>query len=165
MLKHPKELVAYSVLLTIITVVASLIVYPLRDFITGTGYAYVLMPILFIVCMSAMYALIYFVTKRFWPEVFENNPQASRLGDIQLRAILGSLLIPYNEAWIWPGRSAIPSACPWASSSRVVLIGAGMERIALCRVPKAFRGLPVLLIYLGLLSLAFYGLIGHQLPT
>jgi len=30
-------------------------------------------------------------------------------------------------------------------------------------IPRAFRGFPILLIYIGLLSLAFYGLVGHQL--
>ena len=31
-------------------------------------------------------------------------------------------------------------------------------------IPKAFRGFPILLIYIGMLSLAFYGMIGHELP-
>lgn len=39
------------------------------------------------------------------------------------------------------------------------------KRLAISAVPRAFRGLPILLIYLGLLSLALYGLIGHNLPT
>lgn len=164
MLKHPKELVRYSVLLTVITVVASLAVYPLRDFITKTGYAYVLMPILFTACMSALYALIYLVTKRYLPGVFENIQK--RLASATFNcAILGSLLIPYNEGMDLVHTLGYSAGMSAGFVFAVVLIGAGMERIALCRVPRAFRGLPVLLIYLGLLSLAFYGLIGHQLPT
>ena len=31
------------------------------------------------------------------------------------------------------------------------------------KVPRAFRGLPILLIYIGILSLALYGLLGHPL--
>ena len=37
------------------------------------------------------------------------------------------------------------------------------ERLDLCDIPKAFRGAPILFIYLGLLSLALFGLVGHQL--
>lgn len=33
------------------------------------------------------------------------------------------------------------------------------------RVPNAFKGLPITLIYLGIISLALYGLIGHQLTA
>jgi len=46
-----------------------------------------------------------------------------------------------------------------------MIIRAGQERIELSNVPRAFRGVPVLMIYIGILSLAIYGLIGHQLPT
>lgn len=35
----------------------------------------------------------------------------------------------------------------------------------LLRVPKAFKGLPITLVYIGIISLALYGLIGHQLTT
>lgn len=45
------------------------------------------------------------------------------------------------------------------------LIYMGKERIALLNVPKAFKGVPIMLLYLGILSLAIYGLIGHQLPA
>ena len=47
----------------------------------------------------------------------------------------------------------------------MVLVREGELRLEMCNVPRAFRGLPVTLIYIGLISLAFYGLVGHQLPT
>jgi len=37
------------------------------------------------------------------------------------------------------------------------------ERLDFCDVPRAFRGAPILFIYLGLVSLALFGLVGHQL--
>ena len=37
------------------------------------------------------------------------------------------------------------------------------ERLDLSDIPRAFRGAPILFIYLGLLSLALFGLVGHQL--
>lgn len=46
-----------------------------------------------------------------------------------------------------------------------MLVRAGQERIELSPVPRSFRGVPVLMVYIGILSLAIYGLIGHQLPT
>lgn len=47
----------------------------------------------------------------------------------------------------------------------LMLVHSGRERLEICRVPKSFSGLPITLIYIGVLSLAIYGLIGHQLPT
>lgn len=37
------------------------------------------------------------------------------------------------------------------------------ERLAFCDIPRAFRGAPILFIYIGLISLALFGLVGHQL--
>lgn len=37
------------------------------------------------------------------------------------------------------------------------------ERLDFCDIPRAFRGAPIYFIYVGLISLALFGLIGHQL--
>lgn len=47
----------------------------------------------------------------------------------------------------------------------MMLVHSGRERLEICKVPKSFSGLPITMIYIGILSLAIYGLIGHQLPT
>jgi len=47
----------------------------------------------------------------------------------------------------------------------VLVIYLARRQLALSTVPRAFRGLPVLLVYMGLISLALYGLIGQILPT
>ena len=47
----------------------------------------------------------------------------------------------------------------------VLVIYYARRRLSLSPVPRAFRGLPVLLVYMGLISLALYGLIGQILPT
>lgn len=37
------------------------------------------------------------------------------------------------------------------------------ERLDFCDIPRAFRGAPIFFIYVGLISLALFGLMGHQL--
>ncbi len=55
--------------------------------------------------------------------------------------------------------------CCLGLTAAQILIHAGRERLSLSLVPRSFAGLPILLIYIGILSLAIYGLVGHQLPT
>lgn len=50
-------------------------------------------------------------------------------------------------------------------SVAMTLVHAGRDRLELCALPRSFSGLPITMIYIGILSLAIYGLIGHQLPT
>ena len=47
----------------------------------------------------------------------------------------------------------------------IIVVNAGYERLRFCNLPRAFRGLPVILLYIGILSMAIYGLIGHSLPA
>lgn len=47
----------------------------------------------------------------------------------------------------------------------MMLIHSGRERLALCNVPRSFTGIPITMIYIGIIGLAIYGLVGHQLPT
>lgn len=50
-------------------------------------------------------------------------------------------------------------------TAAILIIYFARKRLAISPVPRTFRGMPILLIYLGLISLALYGLIGHALPT
>ena len=50
-------------------------------------------------------------------------------------------------------------------TAAILIIYFGRKRLAISPVPRSFRGLPILLIYLGLISLAIYGLIGLSLRT
>ncbi len=55
--------------------------------------------------------------------------------------------------------------CSAGLTIAMMLVHSGRERLELCKVPKSFGGLPITMLYIGILSLAIYGLIGHQLPT
>lgn len=58
--------------------------------------------------------------------------------------------------------------CAGASAGMVaamMLVHSGRERLEFSDLPRSFAGLPITMIYIGILSLAIYGLIGHQLPT
>lgn len=47
----------------------------------------------------------------------------------------------------------------------MLLLHSGRERLEISKVRKSFQGFPISLIYLGILSMAIYGLTGHQLLT
>ena len=80
-------------------------------------------------------------------------------------ATLGSLLIPSSERLDLIGTIGYGIGMSLGFGFAVIMVSYGLTRLEYCRVPKIFRGIPIALIYLGLLSLAFYGLVGHQLPT
>lgn len=164
LVRQPKDLFCYTGLLAAVSLVSSMVSYPLRRPLSGSADSYILLPMASIVCVIAIYVAAYFLLRRFWPAFFE------KIKDNMTTAIfngvmLGGLLIPAIERLDFVGTIGYSLGTSLGFAVAVVLVGFGVERVQLCHVPKAFRGLPVVLIYLGLLSLAFYGLVGHQLPT
>ncbi|MEG1448442.1 MAG: hypothetical protein RSC41_03840 [Oscillospiraceae bacterium] len=47
----------------------------------------------------------------------------------------------------------------------LLVILSAKTRLSYSNIPKIMKGLPILLIYIGLLSLGIFGLFGHPLPA
>lgn len=164
LIRHPRELLDFTGIMTAVTVTASLIGYPLRSAIKLPGYEYITQPIIYIVCMLFVYCLAYLALRYLAPKLYDRIYR--RLADGAFNcAVLGALLIPATENMDLARTLGYGIGVSLGFAGAVVLIGIGIGRLELCHVPKAFKGLPIVLIYIGLLSLALYGLIGHQLPT
>lgn len=80
-------------------------------------------------------------------------------------AVYGSLLISSTkELGLWQSLvHGFGAGCGMILASTLILVG--HRRMDLRDVPRAFRGIPIMLLYLGILALALYGLVGHNLPT
>ena len=162
--KRPKELLRYVLLLMAVTTVSGLIGYPLRGIVYNSEFRHVLIPLLYIAGMAVVYLAAYFLIKKFLPDQFEHFGMT--LGAAVFNcATLGSLLIPSSERLDLIGTIGYGIGMSLGFGFAVIMVSYGLTRLEYCRVPKIFRGIPIALIYLGLLSLAFYGLVGHQLPT
>ena len=164
LIKNPKEILKYTLLLTGVTTLSGIIGYPLRGLLHSHEMSHVLVPIMFIAITAAVYLAAYFVIIKFFPEKFENP--GLNLGTAVFNcAALGTLLVPANIRLDLISTVGYGIGMSLGFGFAAVIVGYGLTRLEYCRVPKIFRGVPIALIYLGLLSLAFYGLVGHQLPT
>ena len=57
---------------------------------------------------------------------------------------------------------AHPVLYPWPDVLAVLLVTEARHRLRSKAIPKAFRGLPITLVYIGVLALAIYGFTGHS---
>ena len=164
LVKRPKEILQYTLILSVVVTLSGLIGYPIRGLIHNAEERHVLVPIMYIGVMSLVYIAVYFFVKKVLPGKFEHF--GMNLGVAVFNcASLGSLLIPAGARLDLISTIGYGIGMSFGFGFAVVIMGYGLTRLEYCRVPKAFRGVPIALTYLGLLSLAFYGLVGHQLPT
>lgn len=119
---------------------------------------------LYLVCVVLVYILTYFGTKRFAPKIFEQILPALPISTFNT-ALFGALFVSAMQrfTFIQTVGYALGTGAGYALSLLVIYYA--RKRLAISPVPRSFRGLPILLVYVGLLSLAIYGLIGHGLPV
>ena len=166
--KSPKTMLKFSILLTFITTVSGAIAYYANLIIRGLWFRLYIEPLVF----SAILILVFFITSVVLYFIFPNTYR--KMSKILLLAVfncaaLGAILLPAHNSVF----SAEVSFSSWIGFSfgtgvaffmASVLVLEGTRKLKGTQVPAAFRGLPATLIYIGILSLAFYGLIGHELP-
>lgn len=164
LLKNPKDLVACSGIIMAVMTSSGLLGYPFRRF-AGTGeYSLVTSTIIYLAAMAVSYLIAQLVLSKFFPELHDRLRH--KLGAATFNcAVLGSILIPYNDRMDLFATLGYGIGAGIGFGLAVLITGYGTETLKYKKIPKAFKGLPITLIYLGLLSLAFYGLIGHQLPS
>ena len=162
--KHPKEILKQTALLTVVTTLSALLAYPLRGYVYNSEHRYLLLPMLYIAAMAVVYIAVYLFIRFVLPKQQEYFSLSLGVAVFNC-ATLGSLLVASNERLDLLSTVGYGIGMSLGFGFATVILGYGLTRIEYCRVPKIFRGIPIALIYLGLLSLAFYGLVGHQLPT
>lgn len=164
LIRRPKEILRYTLILMAVTTLSGLAGYPLRGFVYNSAYRHILVPLLYIAVMAVVYLIAYVFIKKVFPKEFEHL--GLNLGVAVFNcATLGSLLVSVNERLDLLGTVSYGIGMSLGFGFAAVMLGYGLSRLEYCPIPKIFKGVPISLIYLGLLSLAFYGLIGHQLPT
>ncbi len=161
----PRGMFGLSAMLTFMMTVSALLCTPvtaLADLIFTN--AYIGRPVAMTVAIAAVYALIclllWFVSPRTYRRVASRLAFASFNG-----ALLGCVLIMQDRGYdlVEQLGYAIGGAAGFILA--IVIVREGERRIAISRVPKVFRGYPATLIYIGLVSLAVFSLLGHKLPT
>ncbi len=76
-------------------------------------------------------------------------------------AVLGTLLICTNQNYTLSQSIAFGLGSGIGYVFIIFILREGRRRLRSKEVPAIFQGLPSSLIYIGILSLAIYGLVGH----
>ncbi len=120
--------------------------------------------LVYLACISVVYMAVCLMLRKFWPGILRRV--GGLLSGVAFSgALLGLQIIALNEYSTLFGRLAYAIGGTLGLVVALLMIMFARERLSFSRVPSSFRGLPILLIYIGILSLAIYGLIGHPLAA
>lgn len=162
--RKPVYLVSFAWVLSVVMVVTTCLSWGIYRLLRTFGFLYAFYPLIYLLCVSLVFIPMTAYYQHFKPEQYEQMKRVLRLASFNT-AVIGASLIAMQGILTFPHALGFAVGSAIGFTIALLLVGEGQRVLSLKQVPRAFQGLPITLLYIGILSLAFYGLIGHQLPV
>ncbi len=156
-----EHLLGFFAAITYTTTISSAIIWNFDRLFAENEYYSVFMPILYVAVVSVLYVLTLVLIWRFFPRLFRNIRKyvhlsvfnCSVIGALFLCSVQGADIFTYIGYGFGTGIGFLLAA---------YLLYIAADRLNSPLVPAAFRGFPIMLVYVGILSLALYAFTGYS---
>lgn len=154
------HVVGFTIGMTAMTTVASIISYFLDGLLLPLELGYLFMPLVYVTVISILYVLALLFLWRLFPDTFALIKKHAHLAIVNC-TVLGALFLNSaygSDIWSYIGYGfgtgiGFFLAC--------FMLNIAHEKLDSDKIPRAFRGYPIMLIYIGIVSMGFYVLVGY----
>ena len=151
----------FALMLCITQVLVAPLVYFAGSFIAPLPNRAQLRPVMFLTCIAAVCLFELLVLK------LAKGPRSGQLIRILPIAavnsgVLGTVLVERTQSFTLEQSLGFGLGSGLGYLLAVMLVTEAQNRLRSRAIPEAFRGLPITLIYIGVLALAIYGFTGHS---
>ena len=152
--------IGFTLGITAMTTIASIISYFVDCAMLPMEYGWIFMPLIYVSIISVLYIIGLLFLWNLFPKLFKRVRKYVHLTIFNC-TVIGALFLNSNygsDIWAYIGYGfgtgiGFFLAC--------FLLNVARERLDSDKIPKVFRGYPIMLIYIGVVSLAFYSLAGY----
>ena len=151
----------FALMLCITQVLVAPLVYFAGSFIAPLPNRAQLRPVMYLTCIAAVCLFELLVLK------LAKGPRSGQLIRILPVAavnsgVLGTVLVERTQSFTLEQSLGFGLGSGLGYLLAVMLVTEAQNRLRSRAIPEAFRGLPITLIYIGVLALAIYGFTGHS---
>ena len=151
----------FALMLCITQVLVAPLVYFAGSFIASLPNRAQLRPVMYLTCIAAVCLFELLVLK------LAKGPRSGQLIRILPIAavnsgVLGTVLVERTQSFTLEQSLGFGLGSGLGYLLAVMLVTEAQNRLRSRAIPEAFRGLPITLIYIGVLALAIYGFTGHS---
>lgn len=164
LVRSRKELMLFGGSVTVMTTLSSVLSWAANNATRQLGWNLQLRAVAFLCCICVVYQIICAILVVKAPKEYEYIKETLSLSALN-SAVFGSLIISAMQNYSLTGTIGYGLGTGIGLTISLILVYVGRQNLTMSNIPKAFKGLPITLVYIGILSLAIYGLIGHQLPS
>lgn len=159
-----RSLLMHGSSITVITALSSMLCYGVNILLYDEKPTLTQRSFWYLLAVSVVYVVVYLVLNYFLHGRLREMRQILPLAAFNC-AVLGTMILSVRIQHSFAATVGFSVGTGVGYMAAIFLILTGRRRLELLELPRAFRGMPILLLYIGIVSLAIYGLIGHQLPT
>ena len=156
----------FCALLCLIQVLSAPMSYFVENVLLGrpeVWYRDYIRPLCFIVCALIAFGVVVVVLALIRPANQRDFLAVLPMATLNT-AVLGPLLITATQNFSFVQTMGFALGSGLGYTFAVVIVTEGQRKMNSRNVPSTFRGLPINLIYIGILALAIYGLTGNRAP-
>lgn len=160
MSRKRRNILLFSALLCCFSVLTTALCYPL-DMLIGTSVtAKYLRPLMIVAVTALLYMAVVVLLKKKFTALYARVSRMLPMAAFNNLVIGIALIVNHQFALSFPGAVGLSLGACGGYLLLSWMTAEGMERLDNPDVPKAFRGLPATLIYLGIIALALMGFSG-----
>lgn len=153
----------FGLVITIITIFASVGAYFVAPLLSSWEFGSYCVPLAYVGIIGIVYIVLLLVIARLESKL-KNTLRVFIHRCAFNCAVLGAMLLSTMANLELSGYIGFGIGTGVGFTFATYLVDIAYERLNGPKIPKSFRGFPITLIYIGILSLAVYGMIGHELP-
>ena len=152
--------IGFTLGITAMTTIASIISFFVDSALLNTQFGWLFMPLIYAAIIGALYVLALFFFWKVFPKIFRRMRKYVHLAIFNC-TVIGALFLNSNYG------SALPSYIGYGFGTGIgfflacFLLNVAREKLDSDKIPRVFRGYPIMLVYIGVVSLAFYALAGY----
>ncbi|MCL1880621.1 MAG: hypothetical protein FWF76_00395 [Oscillospiraceae bacterium] len=158
--RKKKDVIGFALGLTYITTISSALVWVSDRFFWDFEYYNLIIPVLYILIVSIIYVVSLLVVWRYFPKLYWQIKKFVHLTVFNC-SVLGALFLnrQIGESFFSYIGYGMGTALGFFLAGSLLYIA--YERLNSELVPKAFRGMPIMLIYVGVISMALHAFVGY----
>lgn len=158
--RKTSHIMGFAICITVMTTLASAAAYPFDLMLLPSKYGYLFMPLIYTGIVSVLYLLGLFILWRVFPKVFYKVKKYAHLAVFNC-AVFGALFLNYNYGKGFAGYVGYGFGTGAGFFLACFLLNVAHERLNSEKIPKVFRGYPITLVFIGIISLALNVLVGY----
>lgn len=157
--KNKNQFWGFGISITYITTLASILSYFADRLLLKSELSYMYMPIIYVAVVGIIYTVTLLILWRFFRKLFISAKKFIHISSFNC-AVLGALFLNAQKGYSLLEYVGFGLGTGIGFMFATYLLSIAYDKLFSNDAPESFRGIPLTLVYIGILSMAFYGFSG-----